>query len=104
MLGGEVGESLSVKRKSSLLQLRDERAVGRVAILAYGGVEPNYPELAERRLLVLPVGESVAAGTHERFVGGVQFLRANTAIAFGPLQNILAALIRQYSSFDACHT
>ncbi len=104
MVGSEFGEDLTVKRETVLLQLSDEGGVGLVAIVADGGVEADYPELAEVGLLVAAVGEGVAARTHQCLVSGVQLLRADATIALGSFQNILAALQRHDASFDSCHT
>lgn len=73
-------------------------------VVADGGIEPDDPELAERRLLVLAVGERVASGAHERLVRVVELLGAQTAVSFGARQDVLSALIGVHSSFDACHT
>ena len=85
VVGGELGEDLAVQLETGFLQLIDEGRVGLVAILADGGVKPDYPELAEVRLLIAAMGEGVAAGAHQCLVGEVQLLRAETAIALRSL-------------------
>ncbi len=104
VVSGELGEDLPVEHKTVLLQLRDEHAVGTMPVVADGGIEPDYPELAEIGLLVASMGEGVAARAHERFVRITLLLGAHAAIALGSLQNILAALLRHDTSFDSCHT
>ena len=104
MVGGELGEDLAVEGEAGFLELRDEGGVGLVAILADGGVEADYPELAEVSLLVAAVSKRVAACTHERLVSGVELLGADATIALSSLENILSALIRHYFSLDSCHT
>lgn len=98
------GEDLAVECETGLLQFRYEGGVGLVTILADSSVQADYPELAEVSLLVAAMGEGVASGAHERFVRSVQFLGTNAAIAFSPVEDIFAALIRHYSAFDSCHT
>ena len=104
MVSSEFGEDFAVKGEAALFQLRDEGGVRRVTVLADGGVEPDDPELAEIGLLITAVGESVAARAHQCLVSGVQLLRTDAAVAFRTLENILAALIGMYSTFDSCHT
>ena len=104
MLGGELGEDFAVELDAGLFQLINEGAVGLVAIRAESGVETDDPELAEVGLLVAPVGEGIATRAHERLVCIALLLRADTAVALGPFQNILATLLRHHSSFDSCHS
>lgn len=104
MVGGELSEDLAVEGKTGLLELRDECGVGLVAGLADSGVQPNDPDLAEVGLFVAAVGERVAASAHERFVRVAFLLRADAAVALGAFENVLAAFLRHYSSFDSCHT
>jgi hypothetical protein len=75
-----------------------------VAGLADGGVQADDPELAEDSLLVAAVSESIAASAHERFVGEVDLLRTDAAVTLGALEDVGAALVRLYTSFDSCHT
>ena len=102
-LRGKLGEDLAVEREAALVQLADERAVGRVAVLADGGVQADDPELSERRLLVASVGKGVAAGAHERLVREVDLLGTDAAIALGALKDVLATLVCLEASFDSCH-
>ena len=104
MVGGELGEDLAVEGEAGFLELRDEGGVGLVAILADGGVEADYPELAEVGLLVTAVSEGVAAGAHKSFMSGMELLRADATIALSSLENVFAALVRHHSSFYSCHT
>lgn len=103
MFRRELCEDLAVEHKTSLLQLRDERAVGLVAVVADGGVQADNPDLTERGLFVAAMGESIAAGAHKRFMRIALFLGTYAAIALGPLENILAAFLRHDSPFDSCH-
>src|SRR3989344_6910060 len=104
VLGSELGEDLSVEHKAVLLQLRNKRAVGLMAVVADSGVQADDPELAETRFLVAPVGARVPARAHERFVRVAFLLRTDAAVAFGAFKNVLAAFLRHDSSFDSCHT
>jgi len=101
---GEFGEDLAINGETVLFQFCDEGGVGFMAVLADSGVEPDDPKLAEVSLLVSTVGEGVAAGAHQRFVGGMELLRTDAAVAFGTFQNILTTLICMDASFDSCHT
>ena len=104
MQGGELGENLAVEGEAGLLQLRDEGGVGLMAVLADGGVEADYPELAEVGLLFAGAGEGVAARAHQGLMRVILLLGAQAAVALGPLQDILALLVRHHASFDSCHT
>ena len=103
-LSGEFGEDLAVESEAVFLQLRDECGIRPVAGLADGGIQADYPELAEDRLLVATVGEGVAAGAHKRLMGKIKLLRADAAIALRPFEHIVAPFKRLYPSFDSCHT
>lgn len=74
-----------------------------MSVVAHGGVESDYPELAEVSFLVATMRESVAASAHKRLVRRMQFLRSDASVALGAFQDILASLIRHYTSFDSCH-
>ena len=104
VVGGELGEDLAVKLEAGFLKLINESRVGLVAVLTDGGVQPNYPELAEVRLLIATVGEGIATRAHQRFVCEVQLLRAETAVALRSLQDILLALECVDASFNSCHS
>jgi hypothetical protein len=90
--------------RGGLLQFVDESGVGLVAVLAECRVKAHYPELAEICLFVAAVREGVPACAHKRLARGVQFLRADATVTLGSLQNILAALIGVYATFNSCHT
>ena len=104
MFRGELGENLAVQLDTGFLQLVDKSGIGLVAVVAERGIEAHDPELAEVGLLVAAVSESVAARAHQRLMGGMELLRADAAIALGAFQDIFAALIRMYPTFDSCHT
>ena len=103
VLASELREDLAVELVTSFLQFINESRVGLMAIVAERCVETHYPELAEVGLLIASVGEGVTAGAHECFVRVAFLLRANATVALGPLENVLAALLRHYASFDSCH-
>ncbi len=104
MFGGELRKDFAVEGEAVLFQLRDERAVGPVAVVADGSVESDYPELTKIGLLVASVGEGIAARTHERFMSITLLLGTDAAITLSSFQNILAAFLRHHTSFDSCHT
>lgn len=103
LLGGELRKDFAVEFYAARLKLIDEGGVRLMAVLAHGGVEPDYPERAEVVLLVPAVGEGVAAGLHEALMCLLNFGRAAVAIALSALEDILLALLRHHSALDSCH-
>ncbi len=103
VLGGEGREDLAVKGEAGLFEFIDEGGVGRVAVVADGGIESDYPELAEVGLFVAAVGEGVAARAHQGLVRVALLFRTDTAVALGSLQNILAALLRHHTPLNSSH-
>lgn len=103
-IGCEFSEDFAVECESGFLELVDERAVGSVAVCADSGIQADDPELAEVGLLVASVSECVAAGAHEGLMGEVELLGADATVSLRSLEDVLAALIRVYSTFDSCHT
>lgn len=104
MVGSEFRENLSVEGKARLLKLGNKGAIGLVTIVTDGSVQPDNPKLAEVSLLVAAVRESIATCAHKCLVSIALFLGADTTITLRSLEDILAALLRHHSTFDACHT
>lgn len=103
ILSGERCEDLAVEHDAPLLKLRDEGAVGLVAIVPDCRVEADNPECADIILLVAAVGKSLLSSVNKRFLGSALLLRAAMTIPLGALKNVLAALKAGDSSFYSWH-
>ena len=68
VIDGEVGEHLAVYRDVRSLEAVDERAVGD-AVHAGGGVDTDYPQLAEVTLLELAACEGARKRVQVGFAG-----------------------------------
>lgn len=102
MIGGEVGEDFAVKLDIGFFEPTDKFAVGK-AILDRTGADFDLPVAAGVAFLLATVFELKSPGMQECFLGGAILVLAAPGKPLGMFEQVLAAFIRLYSSFDSWH-
>lgn len=102
MVFRECRERLSIKRDILLLECAYELRVGE-AEWAHAGVDAEREELAEIALLRAAVLEGVRARMLDGLLCHALLRLSVEAVAFRLCKDVLATLVLQCSSFDACH-
>jgi len=100
----EFGEHFGVERDALFVGGADKLGVRKLFVQrAQPRVDADVPQPAEVVLFVAAVGKGVLARVEDGLLGGALLGRARVAVALGHRKDILAALVRCYSSFYTCH-
>src|SRR5262249_48094689 len=99
---GDVGQHFAVDGRAGGLQSRHQLRV-RNAVQARGGVDAGNPQLAEVTLAILAAGEREVQAALDLLLGDAVTARLHPVVALGELQDLRAAVLAFWSSFDAWH-
>jgi hypothetical protein len=98
----EIGQHFPVEPNVSVMQTRDETAVGH-PMLTHGSVDPGNPETTEHALAVAAIAIGVLACAHDSLLGDPEYVLATTTIAFGQRDDFLVTGTGGHATFDSGH-
>src|SRR5436309_2725441 len=99
---GDVGQHLAVDSRAGGLESGHQLRI-RDAVQARGGVDAGDPEPAEIALAILAAGEGRVERLVHRLLGDAVTARLHPVVALGELQDLRAAVLTFWASFDAWH-
>mgnify|MGYP001591403543 CR=1 FL=1 len=99
---GELGEDFAVKVNVGFFEAGDEAIIGN-AVKSGGGADLDLPEAAEIPFLFAPVGELKTPGMKQGLLGLAVVRLPGPHKTLAVLEQVLAALMSDSSSFNPGH-